>query len=103
MWNEALTEFNRVAGREMRPFGTVEFGQLGKIFVVNSGPGRVFDHSFPNSGTRRGPVFEFLQFAAMREAHEDDLAAAGAKFLNGCGDIIKTLFGRLIAARTGRT
>src|SRR5437588_6699514 len=57
-------------------------------------PGRVghFQKRIPGLRSRREAVLELFQSTSVREADENDLAAAGADFLDGRRHIRKTLF-----------
>ena len=78
MWNQAFAEFDRIAGGQMRPLGAIETGEVGKIFVINSGSGRVLKQSIPDGGTRRLTIFKSFQSAAMGKVNKNNLAAAAS-------------------------
>src|ERR1700726_601047 len=86
---ETFAEFNRIAGGQMRPFGTLEVFQLGKIGIVNSGRARHFQKRVPGFFTRRITIFQFFQTAAVRKPDENNLATASTDFLDRGGCIVK--------------
>jgi len=95
MWNQAFTESNRIAGGQMRPFGAIETCKLGKIFVANSGCGRLLNYSIPDGSTRRFTIFKSFQSAAVGKVNKNDFATAASKFLDGGGNVMKALFNSL--------
>src|SRR5881398_1804079 len=79
----------------MRPLGAIEACEVEKIFIVNSGGGRVLNDSIPKSRTRRLAIFKSLQSATVGKANENNFAAATPELLHSCGNIMKALFNRL--------
>jgi len=57
MRDETLRKFDRIAGRQVRPLGALEAGQLGKIFEVDAGSTARLDERVPRLRTRRSLVF----------------------------------------------
>src|SRR5437764_8586616 len=99
MRNKTLAEFNRVAGGQMRPFGTIETRELRIIGIINSGRVRHLQQRVPTLLARHDFVFELFQPAAIRETDEDNLAAAGANFFDGRSHICKTLLDAFLHLR----
>src|SRR3954447_18724795 len=99
MRNEAFTEFHRIAGRQMRPFGTVKPREIGKIGVINSGRPRHFQERIPCFFSRRDSIFELFQATGVWKPNENNLSTARSDFFNGRGHVSKTFFDSLIQLR----
>src|SRR5581483_1916479 len=80
--HETFGELDRVARGKMRPFGTLEARQLRVILKINTGRIRLFEQWIPGSLTRGLLIFQLLQLAADRKAHENNFTAALAQLVD---------------------
>src|ERR1043166_2669118 len=99
MRDEAFTEFHRVAGRHMRPFGAVKSRELGKIRVMNSGRAGHFQKWVPSFFPRRDPILKFFQSTGVRKPNENNLSTARPNFFDCSGHISKTFLNAFIHLR----
>src|SRR4051794_10962383 len=82
MRDEPFGELDRIARAQVRPFGTIERGQLGMIFKVNPRSLGLLQERIPNLLARHYLVLDLLQLTGHRAPNEHNLAAAGAKFVD---------------------
>src|SRR5258708_25826344 len=99
MRNETFTEFYRIARRQMRPFGTIEPRELGKIRVINSGGTGHFQKRIPSFFSRRDLIFELFQPTGVWKANENNLYAARLDFFVGRRHVSKTFLDSFIHLR----
>src|SRR5437762_14106478 len=83
----------------MRPFGTVEAGEIGKIRVINSGRTGHFQKRIPSFVPRRNTVFEFFQSTSMWKPDENNLSTARSDFFHGRSHVSKTFLDAFIHLR----
>src|SRR6266567_7963401 len=94
MRNKTFAELDRIASGQVRPLWAIKTLQLLKIFIVNPGCCRVLDHSVPNAGAWRCPIFKIFQPTTVGKADENDFATAGAEFLGSFCNVMKASFNR---------
>src|SRR4051812_6469162 len=99
MRNKTLRELDGVAGGKVRPFGAIESGELGEVFKMDSRRCRLLKQWLPCLGAWCVRVLEFFQLPGDRETHEDNFAAAGAEFLDGCNRVAKACANRFFYLR----
>src|SRR5215211_2860150 len=99
MRNETFTEFDGIPRGQMRPFGTIESGELGKIGVINPGRTRHFQKRIPGFFARRQAVLEFFQPTAVWKPNENNLSTARPDFFYGSSHVSKTFLDCFIHLR----
>src|SRR5437763_6814194 len=90
MRNEAFAKLNRVAGGQMRPFGTIETRELRIIGIINPRRVRHLQKRIPVLLAWGEFIFEFLQSSTVWEADKNNLAAASPNLFDGSGHIGET-------------
>src|SRR2546430_17076799 len=83
----------------MRPFGTIEPGELRIIGIVNAGRARHLQQWIPVLLARREFIFEFLEPSTVWKADKDNLAAASANFFDGRGHVGKSFLDSFLHLR----
>src|SRR5256714_13199844 len=96
MRHEPLGELNRVGRGQVRIFGAIESGQLGKIFEVNAWRAGLLEKAIPGLLAWRAVIFEFFQRSAHRKTDENDLVAARPKFFDATLGIDVSRLDRLL-------
>src|SRR2546430_16782904 len=83
----------------MRPFGTIETGELRIIGIVNAGRARHLQQWIPVLLARREFIFEFLQSSTVWETDKNNLAAATPNFFDGSGHVGKSFLDSFLHLR----
>src|SRR5215216_317877 len=83
----------------MRPFGTVESRELGKIGVMNAGRTGHFQKRIPGFFARRDAILELFQPAAVWKPNENNFSTARSDFFYGSSYVRKTFLDCFIHLR----